>query len=594
MKKFIHKTLIKPISDMKLKRKLLLSYFLLIVIPFGIFTFFSDYRVSNTIETLVKFSAKQSFEQSADFLSYKLEKITDVLNVILSDKNINETLAKNPATQDIHMQIKDMGEMSTYLKSFYNNNNDIFGIKLYVNDEFIYSTENNNFLSLKTAKNSSWYKTFTDRSSNVFWLSIPTIITQNKVSAIKPIQDSKDYSHLIGLVRIDILESNLNTILKKASSTSKSITYIQNSNNEIISSSNSKIKAELRFDNNFLSHKMHNGFYFDVFNLKSEKILLACQTIPKSDWTMVSITPYNEILSGSKDIRNDLLKLFIVIGTAAYIIAYIISFSITRRIRVLINKMRNIKNGKFSNEIVSTSKDEIGELLVNFNEMAERLSFLIKEQFRIGQEAKNFELIALQAQINPHFLYNTLDLINWTAINNNVPEIAATVKSLSKFYKLSLSKGSNIITIKDELEHVKLYMDLQNRRYEHAFNFQTEIDEACYEYTTIKIILQPIIENCIIHGILQKKVKKGLIKLKVYTEATSIIFIVQDDGVGMPLEKMETILSTSTSNDTHGYGIRNIDERIKLFYGDMYGLSYESAIGEGTTVIIKIPMITPV
>ena len=120
--------------------------------------------------------------------------------------------------------------------------------------------------------------------------------------------------------------------------------------------------------------------------------------------------------------------------------------------------------------------------------------------------------------------------------------------------------------------------------------FRLEIDEASYEYTTIKIILQPIIENCIIHGILQKSEKKGLIRLKVYIEDASVVFIVQDDGIGMPYKKMETILSTPTTNDSHGYGIRNINERIKLFYGDKYGLSYQSICGEGTTVIIKIPV----
>ena len=417
----------------------------------------------------------------------------DALNVIMLDKKLNETLAQNPASRNIHAQIQDMLELTAYLKSF-ENNNEIFNIKLYVNDEFIYSTENVNFLSMHTAEKSSWYKTLISRGNNILWVTIPpnefssgtaegsTVNSESKVSAIKPILDSKDYSKLIGLIRIDILESNLNTILKKASSTSDNVTYIQNSNNEIISSSNPEKNKQWRFDYNFLNQLPLDGLdglHFNEFNLKSEKILLACQPIPHSDWIMVSITPYSQILSGikdiitSKDIRNEILILFVLMGTIAYAIAYIISFSITKRIRLLINKMRNIKNGKFSNEIVSNSKDEIGELLLNFNEMSERLSFLIKEQFRIGQEAKNFELIALQAQINPHFLYNTLDLINWTAINNNVPEIAATVKSLSKFYKLSLSKGSNIITIKDEIEHVKLYMDLQNRRYENAFNFQT-------------------------------------------------------------------------------------------------------------------------
>jgi two-component system, sensor histidine kinase YesM len=599
MMKFIQKVIIRPISNMKLLSKMLLSYFLLIIVPFSIFTFISDQRVSDTIENLVKYTARQSFEQSNAFISYKLKKIIDVQNAISVDSKINSTLAKNPDSLDIPTQIRYMNEMSEYLKSF-QNNDEIYNVKLYINDNFINADEKVNFLGLRSIIDTSCYKELQQgHGKNIWFLQQPdknSLVYDNgtlmdpgkKISALRLILDSNNYLHIIGVIRIDILEDNLNEILAKTSSTKNSVTYIQNSKDQIISSPANNIKAEWKLKSSVLKSYTKRGSYFNQQELDSKKVLFVCQPIENTDWTLVSITPYNEIQAMGKNIRNEMLLFFLVIGTASYCVAYIISFSITKRIRLLIINMRNIKNGNFNTEVVSNSTDEIGELIHNFNDMSNQLSFLVKEQVRIGQEAKNSELLALQAQINPHFLYNTLDLINWTAISNNVQEISATVQSLSKFYKLSLSKGKNIIPIRDEIEHVKMFIDIQNRRFNNIFTFLLDIDEKIFEYTTIKIILQPIVENAIIHGILQKAEKKGTIRLKGTFCNDLILFTIKDDGIGMSSEQIDNIFAAAKTQSCHGYGIKNIDDRIKLAYGEQYGLSYSSVPSGGTTVEIRI------
>ncbi len=599
---FFRKAAIKTFSNMKLMRKMLLSYFLLIIVPFGLFTYISDSRYSRTLETLVMFSARQSFEQSGDFISYKLAKVMDALNVILLDKNVNEVLSQDPDTLDIHTQIKQMNSLSDYLKSF-QNHDEIYNIKLYIDDQFMFSSEKVNFLGMQSAKSSKWYSDLTSGHKKVLWFPIPpdgssdiydrgTLMDSGKkVSAVRTILDSNNYLNIIGIVRIDLLEDDLNKIVRKASSTKNNITYIVNSKNELISSSSDTIKETWKLDARLLESLMAAGPYFQIYSLNKENFLLACERIPNSDWTMVSITPYDEIMALGKSMRSEMLQFFLLIGTIAYAVAYIISYSITKRIGLLINRMRGIKNGNFNTQIVSNSKDEIGELIHNFNDMSNQLAFLIREQFRIGQEAKHSELLALQAQINPHFLYNTLDLINWTAINNNVPEISETVQSLSKFYKLSLSKGTNIISISDEIEHVKMYMDIQNRRFNNIFQFTVRISEAVLEYTIIKIILQPILENSIIHGILHKPEKKGSISILGEMKDNDILLTVKDDGIGISEEQMADLLSASQPANKHGYGIRNINERIKLYYGEQYGLSYRSTAGYGTEVTVRIPAV---
>lgn len=593
---------LKKLSGIKLKNKLLISYLLLIIMPFGIFAIMSNFRVYNAIETLVSYSAKHSFEQSGLFVSYKIDKIINTIDVLLVDKKINSTISQEPDKLDIPSQMLDMQDLSRYLRSF-QNQDEVFNVKLYVKDDFLYSSEKVNFLSFQDAKNSDWYEDFVKYHKKVIWVKTteqdyttkPDDSEIKRVSAVSAILDKSNYLNFLGFVRIDILEKNLSDILKKASSTKNSVTYIQNSKNEIISSSSEKINNNWIFDSNELENYSKNGMYYGTRDLGKEHVILACQKLPNSDWTLVSITPFSEITAVGKELQNQMLLMFLLISTAAYILAYVISSSITKNISLLLKNIRLLKKGDFNIEITTKSNDEIGELIENFNSMSARLKFLVDEQYRIGLEAKNAELLALQAQINPHFLYNTLDMINWSAINNNVPEISDTVQTLSRFYKLSLSKGSNIIPIRNEIEHVKMYMEIQNMRFENIFDFQVHIDEEVYQYTTIKIILQPIVENSVLHGILQKDDRSGLILITGHVSEGVITLKVQDNGIGIKPEKLKTILThESNTNGTHGYGVRNINERIKLFYGEQYGLEYNSVPGKGTTVIIRIPAGIPV
>ncbi len=603
MKKFFHPgNFFMKLSGIKLKNKLLISYLLLIIVPFGVFAIMSNFRVYEAIETLVSYSAKHSFEQSGLFVSYKIDKIINTIDVLLVDKKINSTIGQEPDKLDIPSQMLDMQDLSRYLRSF-QNQDEVFNVKLYVKDDFLYSSEKVNFLSFQDAKNSGWYEDFTRYHKKVIWVKTteqdyttkPDNFEIKRVSAVSAILDKSNYLNFLGFVRIDILEKNLSDILKKASSTKNSITYIQNSKDEIISSSSEKINSNWILGSNELENYCKSGMYYSTRDLGNEHVILACQKLPNSDWTLVSITPFSEITAVGKEIQNQILLMFLLIGTAAYILAYVISSSITKNISLLLKNIRLLKKGDFNIEITAKGNDEIGELIENFNSMSARLKFLVDEQYRIGLEAKNAELLALQAQINPHFLYNTLDMINWSAINNNVPEISDTVQTLSRFYKLSLSKGSNIIPIRNEIEHVKMYMEIQNMRFENIFDFQVQVDEEVYQYTTIKIILQPIVENSVLHGILQKNDRSGLILITGYVSDGVITLKVQDNGVGIKPEKLKTILThKSNTSSTHGYGVRNINERIKLFYGEQYGLEYISVPDKGTTVIIRIPAGIPV
>ena len=241
----------------------------------------------------------------------------------------------------------------------------------------------------------------------------------------------------------------------------------------------------------------------------------------------------------------------------------------------------------FEIEPLCNGTDEIGVLTDSFNDMVRQISGLLKEQYKLGYEIKDLEFQVLQSQINPHFLYNTLDMIYWLGIDNEAPDVAEAAKELGRFYMLSLGHGETIVSLKNELDHVAAYVNVQNMRFEDHFKLTIDVPEELYDYKIIKIILQPLVENAILHGIREKSSESGEITIKAWLEDGVITISIEDDVIGMPEEKLGTLLTRREKNS--GYGVWNIHERIQLSYGTQYGLRYTSRLYIGTTVSITFP-----
>ena len=262
---------------------------------------------------------------------------------------------------------------------------------------------------------------------------------------------------------------------------------------------------------------------------------------------------------------------------------------------MLTRTMQEVENGNTDVRMEPSGDDEIAQLIGSFNQMMDEMDALMEEKVEYGRQIKNLELKALQAQINPHFLYNSLDLINCTAISHNIPEISKMVNALSKFYRLSLSKGQEIISLRDEIKHVNLYLQIQNLRFDNRIQVTWNLDPEADDCRVIKIILQPLIENAVIHGIFEKTSKSGCLNISTRRSHDDIYITIQDDGVGMDAQTLTKNFTPSVSGEiadtTGGYGVRNIHDRMKLAYGEIYGLSCTSTIGKGTTVTVHIPAI---
>ena len=576
---------------LKLVDQFFLTFSILIMIPLVILFGYTYTKMSSMIRDNTLTSTDQAFNQSCSFLSYKINRLYDTANSLIIDNNITSILLKNPKDYSIPSQIEDLQLLRSYIYS-YQDNIDISDIEIYLNDDFIYSNEKENIYPLSSLDNSKWLSVLKDLNVRYYWAPYSYISDKNEDSIVlgKCIVDPKDYTDKIGYLFIKFDTADLTQIINKINSNSQSFSCIVNSYNDVIATSDSNLYSEYKSIIEESASEKETSLHKYIND--SRDIYVQSSSIDKTDWRIVNIVPYSTINYKITNQRMYIILIVILFGGAALIAGYKFFNSITSRLYKVIEGMRDVHADNLDNFIENDKDDELGELIENYNYMITKMSKLIEQQYKYGKAVKNAELKALQSQINPHFLYNTLDMINWMAYKKMNSEISTAVKSLAKFYKLSLNKGKDITYIHDEIDHVSLYVKIQNMRYSDRITLNINVDEIIHNYLIPKITLQPIVENAISHGILAKGNVTGIITISGFIDNDEIIIKVSDDGIGIEEDKLPLILSCDKiSTKGSGYGLRNINERLKLLYGDNFGLSFESIYGKGTTVTIRIPLI---
>lgn len=316
-------------------------------------------------------------------------------------------------------------------------------------------------------------------------------------------------------------------------------------------------------------------------------------------WGIVGIVPLQEIVEEANAIRQLIIISVVLSIVFAISLHFFVSTRLTRPVHVLKNKMQLAASGYLEAKVVPSGNDEIADLGNSFNIMLGKIRRLLEQSIQEQQEIKKAELRALQAQINPHFLYNTLESIIWMAESGKKDQVITLVQSLSSLFRISLSKGKDWITIHKELEHVQSYMVIQQMRYRDILEYDICIASELYSYPILKMTLQPIIENAIYHGIKNKR-GKGMVQVRGFMdEDRDILIVVEDNGIGMSetrLEELRFALSQphppeETGKEVSGgFGLHNVHQRLRLYYGEAYGVQVNSREREGTTVMIRIPM----
>lgn len=331
------------------------------------------------------------------------------------------------------------------------------------------------------------------------------------------------------------------------------------------------------------------GIYQEKFEGENRKVIV--NTISYTGWKLVGVLPDSTFTDGIIDIRYFVAMLMLLVAMMLVTINRVVSVRISRPILQLSDSVREYEAGK-KPEIYIGGSTEIRYLGHSIQSFYEKIDVLMKEIVWEQTERRKSELAALQSQINPHFLYNTLESITWMIEGERNEEASFMITQLAKFFRISLSKGRTVITIRDELQHAQSYMNIQKIRYKNTFSVTFAVAEELYSYCTVKLILQPLLENAIAYGVGAMD-DSGEIVVAGERKGRDIILSVKDNGIGMAEEEVEHILTDGERISKHGSGVGlvNVNNRIQILFGKEYGLKVESEPDEGTIVSIRMPAV---
>lgn len=386
-------------------------------------------------------------------------------------------------------------------------------------------------------------------------------------------------------------DDKLTSILSDNLSLEGSVSYIVNERDAIVATSDPSLSGIYQLDYDTIKASFMSSNNFIERNILDTKVYAGFYSISNTDWFMVTVLPSPPLIHESNRLMIQIALIYAVFLVLALIFANVLAHSITGRLSSVIRQMQTVRHGPPTPMDSPSAHDEIGDLIDTYNYMTRKMDELMKTQAKAAEDLRIAEFNSLQAQINPHFLYNTMDMINWMALQGQTDEISHAVQSLSRFYKLTLSRKKGISTIARELEHITIYVQLQNMRYQDSIELITDIPDELSEYQIPKLTLQPVVENSILHGILEKESKSGTIVITGWMENEDVVLLVSDDGVGIPPEILSTILSGNGNSQSGGTNIAvyNTHRRLQILYGNDYGLTYSSKPGEGTEVEIRFP-----
>ncbi len=342
---------------------------------------------------------------------------------------------------------------------------------------------------------------------------------------------------------------------------------------------------ESRFSGKNQNYDLTYSEFLEQRDRGSTDYIILCEQSNTTGWTVWLYQPVGLAGEAMRPI-GVMAGVTILICIFAAVLAYFItSGMVSSRIERLTHFMQEVQEGSMDMQMESDDRDEIGMLYRGFGSMMKRIRTLINEVYLSKITQKEAELKALQAQINPHFLYNTLSLINWKALAAGEEDISRMTLALSTFYRTALNRGRNVLQVETELSNTRAYLEIQSMLHDGDFDYEIEAQTEILQCESLNLILQPLVENAIHHGIEEKTDGRGKITVRGWKEDNCVWFMVEDNGVGMEQEVADKILTM----ESKGYGVRNVNERIRLCYGEKYAMKVESVVGKGTKMTIHFP-----
>lgn len=589
--------------NLPMQKKLVLSFSLPMILIFILTIFVISPILTRNYQQQVRYSVNQSCLQAEEFVWDYMNNMYYISRLMEESRELQDAFHdenlwsyQNPA-----QAYREFYKLNSIFRNI-ELSNDMYRIGIYLPDNVDYSNNHYYFYPISDLQALEKYEDIIEHAKmgHPYFqvLEEPRNTNPKKTDmylvlfgSVKVEREGEEVSYV---TKVQMLLQDIQSVLCNAKSTENNLLYLLDEQGTIIVSTEDISESVIQH----LPKEMTEAWTKVVID--GEAYYVVNNEIEKYHWNLFSLIPVSDYQKLTGFVRMTLMLTTITLIISIILVSSFLSRYYVQRLSELNQKMKSIETGNINTKIsVSASSeksgDEIDEIYENFNYMADKLQQMMKAHYKLGKSVMSAELRALQAQINPHFLYNTLDLINWGAMEHGAEDVASMARNLGQFYRLSLNHGKSAILIGEELKHVDAYINIEKMHFPGAIELEIDVPDEIKQYACLNIILQPFVENAIVHGIAEHPdIIDCLITIKAVKNDKDIIFYIHDDGPGMEKEKMDMILKESSGTNGNGYGVKNINFRIKLCYGDRYGVSYDDTLeeGDGTTVILKIPAMT--
>jgi len=564
--------------------KLMLTYMLFIVIPVIVIGYVSNSMYQNSIRTQTENNIRGTLLQIRDNIEYKLEDVKRVSSMLYFDYSLATQLrsfregwesyerttkmvlpkfdiAANATGMNIAMSIflENNSLPEVYHGSYERENPDLLGGRTY------------NLYHLTRITDKPWYKEFPEEkyAETMEWRQVERDGEFNRISLLRRMVDSLYPKKLkeIGFMRLSVKIPEIFQSVDFGKIGEGTVLSIRDEHERVMYQSGVLPPQVLQAEN------------------PAEHYLMIEEPLGSIPWKLVAQIPTNIIQHDAQKIRMLIIGVCLVCLLVFTFIGIFVSKYFSVRIQKFVSVLNAFREGDLHKRMFYRGRDEFSQIATALNEMGENIDGLIKKVYLTQLQKKEAELEMLQAQINPHFLYNTLSSINRLAKFGETEKVQQTVLELAKFYRLTLNEGRTMIPVASEIEQANAYLEIQKIKYGDRMEVMFDIDPDIWPYETMKLILQPFIENVLKHAWCGDRIH---LRIVGQMDGADILFRVIDDGIGMSQERIDQLFGPEGYMNA-GYGIRNVDQRIKLQYGSQYGVSIYSRVGIGTSVQIRIP-----
>jgi two-component system sensor histidine kinase YesM len=572
---------------MRLRTKLILSYLLLIVLPLGILVFFSYVNIHRTVVQQSGIAYLEALKQAEKNIGFGIQTAHLIADQAQSSYDIQlilKTVAERPLTVSEEL---DYFSMLNNRVMNYESVQNVVHVNYYMLGSPRFTAPDSNFQHVNALRDEAVLQPLLKGEVRQGWyysgdFTHHTFSRMNEMIYIKEIRDLNVLGKVLGYLMVEIDSKFVWDILKDIRLPDGTVIAVHKDGKQItpapLGSLNLNGEAALQKlllsdQEGIMPYKSGLGENYAIRSI-----------VPGLGWNISLLMTEEHLGMNSRWMINFMVVLAVIVSVLAVVTAFFISGTITKRLMKLIRLIRHAEKGSWETDTSVRGNDEYSQLLRAFNKMSMKIKELIEEVYQVRISKQETEMKLLYAQINPHFLYNTLDIIHWSALRIQARDIAEITESLAKFLRHTLNGGKDHIRLAEELEGVERYLHIINYRYKGAIRLTVSIEDQVEELPIIKMIMQPLIENAVIHGIRPKADKSGEIKIRAWREESYILLMVQDDGAGLPPERLTTILE----KESGGYGVKNVHQRIQVHYGQDCGLQFENAPGGGCRVIIRL------